>query len=194
MQLDNLKLAGTFLFAGVAQFILAMIIAEALYPGYSTSANFISDLGVGPSAAIFNTSIVLLGIAFIVATILIHRALKQKLFTIFLALTGIGTAGVGIFTGDFLIVHVTVSLIAFVSGSLASIFSYRLIRSPLKYASVILGLLGLSAFIISISGSTLGLGPGGIERMIVYPLLIWGLGVSGYLTSKGKDTTHRQET
>ncbi len=58
-----IKISGLVLFAGAAQFFLLVLIAEALYPQYSVANNYISDLGVGSTAYIFNTSIVLLGIA-----------------------------------------------------------------------------------------------------------------------------------
>ena len=188
MQLSNLKLAGTFLFTGAAQFILAMIITEALYPGYSTSANYISDLGVGPSALIFNTSIFLLGIMIVAGTYLIYRALRPRLFTVLLTLAGVGAMGVGIFTEDFLIVHFVASVVTFLFGSLAAISSYRLIRTPLKYLSAILGLFGLMALILMASGLTLDLGVGGIERMIAYPILLWGMGFGGHLANQDQET------
>lgn len=183
MQFANLRLAGIVLFIGAVQFVLAMIIAEALYPGYSTSANYISDLGVGPSALIFNTSVFFLGVAIIVGTYLIYRALRSVLFTVLLALAGIGAMGVGIFTEDFRVVHFVVSVVTFTFGSLAAIYSYRFIRTPLRYFSVILGLFGLAALILMGSGMTLGLGVGGIERMIAYPILLWGVGFGGYLAA-----------
>ena len=188
MQLSNLKLAGTLLFTGAAQFILAMIIAEALYPGYSTSANYISDLGVGPSALIFNTSIFLLGIMIVAGTYLIYRALRPRLFTVLLTLAGVGAMGVGIFTEDFLTVHFVASVVTFLFGSLAAISSYRLIRTPLKYLSAILGLFGLMALILMASGLTLDLGVGGIERMIAYPILLWGMGFGGHLANQDQET------
>jgi hypothetical membrane protein len=165
-----------------------MIIAEALYPGYNTSTNYISDLGVGPSAHIFNTSIFLLGVAIVAGTYLIYRALRPTLFTVLVTLAGIGAMGVGIFTEDSLYVHTVVSAITFLFGSLAAISSYRLIRTPLKYASVILGLFGLVALILMFFGITLGLGMGGIERMIAYPILLWGLGFGGHLASEHQET------
>jgi hypothetical membrane protein len=188
MQLSNLKLAGTFLFTGAAQFILAMIIAEALYPGYSTSANYISDLGVGPSALIFNTSIFLLGIMIVAGTYLIYRALRPRFFTVLLTLAGVGAMGVGIFTEDFLTVHFVASVVTFLFGNLAAISSYRLIRTPLKYLSAILGLFGLMALILMASGLTLDLGVGGIERMIAYPILLWGMGFGGHLANQDQET------
>ncbi len=46
MPFSNSKISGTLLLVGATQFILLSIVAEAVYPGYSTSANYISDLGV----------------------------------------------------------------------------------------------------------------------------------------------------
>lgn len=89
--------------------------------------------------------------------------------------------GVSIFTEDFLTVHFIASVVTLLFGSLAAISSYRLIRSPLKYLSVILSLLELMALILMASGIALGLGVGGIERMIAYPILLWGMGFGGHL-------------
>ena len=45
MSSDNsLKIAGSVCFLGGYQFFLCLIIAEALYPGYSDSEQFVSDL------------------------------------------------------------------------------------------------------------------------------------------------------
>lgn len=176
-------MAGIVLFVGAVQFVLAMIIAEALYPGYSTSANYISDLGVGPSALIFNASVFLLGGAIIVGTYLIYKAWKPMLFTVLLALVGIGAMGVGVFTEDFPVAHFVASVVTFLFGSLAAIYSYRLIKAPLKYFSLVLGFFGLAALVLMGSGLTLGLGVGGMERMIAYPILLWGVGFGGYLTA-----------
>jgi hypothetical membrane protein len=52
--------SGALFFIAATQFVLCLIIAEALYPGYSVSNNYISDLGVGPSAIVFNASVFLL--------------------------------------------------------------------------------------------------------------------------------------
>lgn len=184
MQLENLKSAGIILFTATAQFVLVMIISEALYTGYSTSENYISDLGVGPSAPIFNTSIFVLGILIIMGTYFIYRALRSGLFTVLLTLTGIGAMGVGIFTEDIPMMHFAASVVTFLFGSLATITSYRLIRTPLRYFSVILGIFALTALMLMAFSRYLGLGAGGMERMIAYPILLWGMGFGGYLTSQ----------
>ncbi len=62
------KVAGMVFFIAAAQFLLGLIIAEASYSGYSVSANYISDLGIGPSAVIFNSSVFLGGLLLLIGT------------------------------------------------------------------------------------------------------------------------------
>jgi len=71
------------------------------------------------------------------------------------------------------------------------IASYKLKRSPFSYVAVLLGIVTLSALALFISEIYLGLGKGGMERMIVYPALLWGVGFSGYsiAASEHKTTT-----
>jgi len=52
---------------------------------------------------------------------------------------------------------------------------------PFSVIAVILGLLSLGALVLFMAGMNLGLGVGGMERMIVYPLLMWGAGFGGHL-------------
>jgi hypothetical membrane protein len=54
----NQLLIGSLWFVGAAQFVLAMIVAEARYPSCSIANNAISDLGVGRTGRLFNASIV----------------------------------------------------------------------------------------------------------------------------------------
>jgi len=175
------KVAGTLFFVAASQFIIGMMIAEALYPGYSISTNYISDLGVGPSAMIFNSSVFLLGFLILVGAYFIHRAFNFKLLTLFLILTAIGAMGVGVFTEHYGSIHPVVSLIVFLFGGLSSLASYRLLRPFFSIIAVILGLITLGALGLFAAKVYLGLGPGGMERMIAYPNLIWGVGLGGYL-------------
>ena len=65
------------LFIGSVQFIIAMLIAEAIYPGYNVSRNYISDLGVGPAAGIFNSSVSLLGLTGILAAYFVQLRVSK---------------------------------------------------------------------------------------------------------------------
>ena len=190
MEFDNKRVAGTILFVGAAQFIVLMIIAETLYPNYSTSDNYISDLGVGPSALIFNSSIILLGLMIVAGTYFIYRVFRSRLFLVLLTLAGIGAMGVGVFTESAGGIHVVFSLITFLFGGLSAIAFYKVEKTPFNWLSVVLGTMGLVALVLFGSGNYLGLGAGGMERMIAYPILLWGAGLGGHLIgSSGKMST-----
>lgn len=175
------KVAGALFFVAASQFVIGMVVAEARYAGYSISAKYISDLGVGPSAMIFNSSVFLMGLLILIGAYFFQRAFNFKLLTLLLVLTAIGAMGVGVFTEHSGNVHLVVSLIAFLFGGLSSIASYRLVKQPLSIIAVILGLMALGALGLYGAQIYLGLGVGGMERMIVYPILLWGAGIGGYL-------------
>jgi hypothetical membrane protein len=181
MAYSNAKVAGALLFIAASQFILGLVIAEALYPGYSISANYISDLGVGPSAMVFNVSVFLTGLLVIIAAYFLQRGFNYRVLTVLLVLTAIGAMGVGVFTEHSGSIHGVVSLIAFLFGGLSAIASCRLLKLPFSVIAAILGLMCLGALVLFMTKVYLGLGVGGMERMIVYPLLAWGAGFGGYL-------------
>jgi hypothetical membrane protein len=148
MGYDYRKLAGALVFVGGAQFVLGMLVAEALYPGYSISQNYISDLGAGPSALIFNSSVFLFGLMIIVSAYFVHRSMKDRLVTGLLVLAGVGAMGVGVFPENYPAMHEIVSDIAFIFGGLLPMASYRLVGKPLGYLSVVMGVLSLSAMVL----------------------------------------------
>lgn len=181
MHLDDRQRAGLLLVAGTTQFAIGMIIAEAVDPTYSVSLNFISDLGMRAGAPIFNGSIILLGLTILLTSAYLYRAFKDRILMVVVLLAGIGAIGVGVFTEAFEVIHSVVSFITFVFAALSAIFAFRILRPPLSYLSVLLGVASLAALGLYVSGTFLGLGKGGMERMIVYPVLTWGIGFGGYL-------------
>jgi hypothetical membrane protein len=187
MKYDDRKIAGSLLFIGAVLCVLGIIVAEALYTGYSTSENYISDLGVGPSSLIFNSSLFLLGVLTVGGAYFIQRAFDFRLFSILAAITGIGAMGVGLFPEDAGVVHAVFSFITFLFAGLSAIMSYKLQKSPFSYFSVILGVVVLLALGLFASGTFLGLGKGGMERMIAYPALLWAIGFGGHLISYSSD-------
>jgi len=186
---SNLKVAGALFFVAASQFILALIVAEALYPDYSISVNYISDLGVGPSSAVFNFSVFLMGILMLVGVYFLQRAARFRVLTALLILSAIGAMGVGVFTEKSGSAHPVVSAIAFLFGALSAITSYRLVKSPFSSLVIILGLTALTALTLFATGNYLGLGEGGMERMILYPILTWGAGFGAYLIGKNEGET-----
>ncbi|NWG09959.1 MAG: DUF998 domain-containing protein [Nitrososphaerales archaeon] len=181
MAYDNRKIAGLLLFVGGVECVLGIIIAEALYAGYSTSQNYISDLGVGPSALIFNPSVFLLGVLFIAGAYFIQLAFKSRIFSILLALAGIGAVGVGVFTEDAGVIHIIFSTMVFAFGGISAIVSYKFEKPPLSYVSVVLGAVTILALVLMVFGIYLGLGVGGMERMVAYPALLWLIGFGAHL-------------
>jgi hypothetical membrane protein len=194
------KVAGVLFFIAVTQFTLGLTIAEALYPGYSVYGNYISDLGVGPSSIIFNSSVFLLGLLSLVATYFLRHSPNFRTVNMLLLLMAIGAMGVGVFTKDFTLAHGAVSSMAFFFGGLSAIASFKVLKKPFSLISIVLGAMTLVALALFSGGMVasgsltsteaydsifyLGLGPGGMERMTVYPLLIWLAGFAGHLVTK----------
>jgi len=169
------------LMIGLIQFALLMLVAEFLYPGYSSSLNYISDLGAGPepSRTIFNASVVILGVLAIAAGYLYLGFSEFKWFGFIVVISGIGGVGVGLFNEDTGSAHVFFSFIAFFFAATAALFSSRTQKAPLSALSILLGAMSIGALALYGAQQYLGLGAGGMERMIFYPVLIWGLIFTG---------------
>jgi hypothetical membrane protein len=192
------KLAGILFFVAVTQFALCLIVAEASYKGYSISDSYVSDLGVGPSAFVFNSSVFTLGLLIAFGAYFLGRDSRLKTVRILLLLMSVGAMSVGIITKDFTLGHGAVSSAAFFFGGLSAIASSQALKKPLSFVGVILGALSIGALALfsvgmvasgSISSTVaydsifyLGLGPGGMECMVIYPLLMWLALFGGQLT------------
>jgi hypothetical membrane protein len=202
MDYSNGKVAGAIIFVAVAQFVLGVIVSEALYSGYSISENYLSDLGVGSSSVIFNSSVFLLGLLLIVGAYFLHRAFGFTLLTVTFVLTAIGSMGVGIFTLDAGIMHSVAALFFFLFSGLSAIFAvvcsyvhgFKLMKMPFSAIAVILGLTELGGFVLLVGGIYFGLGAGGMQRMVLYPVLMWLAGFGGYLMAHSdRPTTQKTQ-
>jgi hypothetical membrane protein len=190
-----LKRAGTFIFVGVAQFAFCLTLAEIYYPGYDVSFNTLSDLGatceggvcefVQPSSDIFNASIVLLGIMLFVAAYYLWKGSSSKELSLFGLLSGIGAVGVGTFNESYGAAHVFFSAFIFFSIGIQALLVFKVARPPFSYFSMVTGVMTLAAIVLYGTNAYLGLGEGGMERMIVYPVLLGGLAFGGYLMAIG---------
>lgn len=180
MSNENRSLLGALLFVGVAQFILVIAITEALYPGYSVATDALSDLGVGQTALLFNASVAVLGVCVFIGSLVGQRTLGTGL-TITLAVTGACAVGVGVFPETTGAPHLVFAIAAFVFAAVSAIISYRVLRPPLSHFSVGLGIIALVAIVLLVTGHYLGIGKGGMERMIAYSILVWALGFGGAL-------------
>jgi hypothetical membrane protein len=174
---------------GALQFGFLLFIAECLYPGYSISKNYISDLGVGPepSRALFTASIIIFGACILAASYLLSKGGSDRIFSLCLALAGIGSIGVGLFNEvDYTYLHKVSAFLAFGFGGIAVLFSLRISKPPFSYISLVLGSVSLAALVLLLTKNYLGLGAGGMERMIAYPIIIWAIAFGAYLMHPGQ--------
>jgi len=201
------KVAGMLFFIATTQFVLGLNIAEALYPDYSVSDNYISDLGIGPTAILFNSSVFLLGLLLLIGTYFLRHISNFKTVNILLLLMAVGAMGVGVFTKDFRTAHGAVASMTFFFSGLSAISSFKVLKKPFSLISIILGTMTLGAFALFSSGMItsgsltsdiaydssfyMGLGPGGMEHMIVYPVLMWLAGFSGHLVTQQETQTDK---
>jgi hypothetical membrane protein len=208
MALSNAAKSGVAIFVGAAQFGILMIVSEIIDSSanpphvlgtgnetgyvYSVSSNYISDLGANcratpcympPSAYLFDASIALLGLLIIVGAFFLHRAFKWMPATIPIAIAGIACIGVGLFPETTGIVHHIFSDITFLFIGISAIITFKLQKKPMGYISVLLGLITLVAAGLYSTDVYLGLGAGGMERIIVYPVLLWALGFGGHMAA-----------
>ncbi|MCI4331487.1 MAG: DUF998 domain-containing protein [Thermoplasmata archaeon] len=191
------KAGGVLLAVGSVQFVLGMAIAQLLWKGsFSLSQNYISDLG-GPDAAaawVFNDSVRILGLCAIAGGYLLYRAFAPKTFSrlgvAMLLLAGLGAIAVGTFPeqspelgGN---IHALASLTAFLGGGLALAFlAVAMLRDTrwdgYRLFTMLCGLVTLTAIALLVSGRYAGLGPGGMERLVAAPILLWGALVGVHL-------------
>ena len=131
--------------------------------------------------SIFNISLLILGVLIIIGTYYLHRIFQAKILTVLLTITAVGCMCVGIFTEHNEPMHSIASSVVFLFGGLSVIVSSRWIQQPFSYVSLVLGIISLGALLLYGVHQYLGVGVGGMERMIVYPLLTWMMGFGGYL-------------
>lgn len=192
------KLSGTLLVISGAAVLMGIVTAEALYPAaYSTNHNSVSDLAAmrpqdlirQPSADIFNWTMIGAGVLVIVAAYFLYRALQKWAVPVLTALLGAGMVGVGIFPGNTGNTHMLLANLAFAAGSIAAILSWKVSSSPLRYLFLTLGSAALVSMICASDllinwAPVARLGEGGIERWIVYPVVLWMVGFGAYLASR----------
>jgi hypothetical membrane protein len=183
------------------QFVVAMGVVQAAWsapPTYSLLHNYISDLGntgcgpwpsstsarvCSPWHDVFNGSSIALGLLVVLGAVLVRSAFPRKgSSTVGLALLivgGLGAVGVGLSPENVdLTVHSLSAALAFVLGNLSLIvLGFAMFRDTrwggYRAYSMLSGLVGVIAFALFEAGHDLGLGVGGMERLIVAPLLLW---------------------
>jgi len=206
----SVRWGGVLIGVGVVQFVVAMAWVQSRYGGYSLLTNYISDLGntsTSPLPAVFNDSIILLGVFAFLGTLLAWGGFPRggpRVVGLFLLLiASISAILVGLFPENVNPnVHDVVSLMVFLPGGLALVLlavgmrerthwsSYRLFSAVLGFVTLV----SLAYYAPTQLNNTTW-DPGLIERLIVAPILIWGFVAGVHLaglprfSSAGRATT-----
>jgi len=178
-----------FLIGGI-QWFLGILAAESWYDGYSSRIDYVSDLGTGPTALIYNVSVFLFGVFVLLGTIFFYRTHKKRLFPSLFVICSIGIMGVGVFPANLQPMHSVATLLAILFGAFAAVASSTQQAKPMSVISVVLGLMSFILAMVFIPylglpyGSTetfLGMGKGSLERWAINPILAWIIAFGGYL-------------
>jgi hypothetical membrane protein len=194
----NLTIAGVLAAVASIEWIIGVFVAQAYYPNYSITQNALSDLGATchtstaytpnacliyqPSSIIFNTTLTLFGVLSIPAAYLVNRTLRKRPLSILLSLFGLGVLIDGVFAENVqLTIHALGGLVAFGAGALAAIAVYRLGEATprsFQYFSAAIGIVSLAGALVllllplgTLENSFIGFG--GVERITLYPLIVW---------------------
>jgi hypothetical membrane protein len=184
-------LPGILLFLLAAQFMTAIMLAASMAPGYDMAGGAISDLGTYPETALlFNTSLVAVGLLNIAGGYAYYRIHGRRWILAIFVLAGIGAAGAGFVPLNTSDLHGLFALVAFVFFSIEALACATLVAGPVRWLSVVAGLIGLAFVVVMIigdSGNSAVFGPighGGAERMIAYPPMLWLMAFGGYLMGR----------
>ena len=193
---QDARIAGVLLSLAGAAILMGFITAEALYPGlYTTHTNTVSHLGASeppnsvvlqPSAAIFDITMLVTGAMILAGAWFAYRALRRKAVLIPTALLGAGTLGVGVFPLTHPTPHTLFAFTAFLAGGIAVVLSSRVTTAPFRYLWMLLGTVALGATVLALDAfrswaPMVELGEGGLERWIVYPIVLWLVAFGSYL-------------
>ncbi len=191
--------AGLLFFVLAAQFMLVIMLAASIAPGYDFSGAAISDLGVIASTSLlFNASLVVVGALNVLGGFLYYRSHRRGLVLALFVLAGIGALGAGAFPLDRGDLHSLFALVAFVFFNLEAIAVGALTSGVMRAISVLAGAVGLVFVVLMVIGdggneAAFGaIGHGGTERMIVYPAMLWMLALGGHLMAARGDAGPRQ--
>jgi hypothetical membrane protein len=165
-----------------------VMVATSMAPNYDVQGGAISDLGViGETAALFNGALWAVGALNIVSGYLLYRTHGRAWILAVFLLAGLGAIGAGLVPLNRSDLHGIFALVAFVFFNLEALAAATLVSGPMRWVSVVAGLVGLGFVILMVIGDggnpgVFGpIGHGGAERMIVYPSMLWLMAFGGYL-------------
>lgn len=196
------KLGPVLYVTSIQYFLIQLVVALRWSPPYSLSRDTISDLGntacgtwngryvCSPLHSLMNASFVTLGITMILGSVLISRYFATGPTSVAgfaaMAIAGVGVIMVGFFPENSApTLHELGAAIPFALGNasliiLALSFEVPAVLRAYFFLSGMVALLGLVAFA---SRHYLGLGEGGLERVVAYPQTICLIAIGCYMTA-----------
>jgi hypothetical membrane protein len=196
LRYNPLRIAGVLYVVGVFQFFIFELVAETLYPGYSVATNYISDLGAKcaappstldcvvyqPTATIFDTTNVLLGLMLLAGTILVFLGTRRRWYLVTAAVADLAIVLVAIFPEDTGWVHAIDSQVLFVFLGVSLVLAWTVVRG-VAIRSLVMAF-GILTLYFTVTGPTSVVGVGGEERLLVLSALVGLLALGGYLTGQ----------
>lgn len=177
------------------QYYIVQFVAALNWPttaSYSWLHNTISDLAntecgpygsrlvCSPLHTSMNVSFVTLGITMIVGSFLLARSLAKNTGAYIgfscMVIAGIGTILVGLFPENTIsMLHVLGATLPFTLGNIGMIIIGLTVAmaKPLRYLTILSGVIGVVALVLFMNHTYLGIDIGGMERIVAYPQSIW---------------------
>ena len=205
---EHHSLAGPALWILSIQYFAVQLAAALTWMvSYSWRLNTISDLGntacgtyggryvCSPLHVIMNVSLMALGITMVLGSLLIYRQFKNSRYTLVgfscLAISGLGSLLVGLFPENSVAtMHVAGAALSFFVGNMGLVILSMALSIPkgLRIYTFLSGTLALTALGLFLSHSYLGLGEGGLERIVAYPQTVWliAFGIYAYTHNSRK--------
>ncbi len=200
----NSRILGSIFWVSSIQYFVVQIVVAAAYNGhFSLAHNTISDLGntvcgvygdryvCSPLHWLMNISFVILGLTQLLGAFLLARVSTKKLSNLMgfgsMVLAGIGTIIVGFYPENTIgSLHAYGATLPFLLGNIAMLLLAKHQNFPkwLTYYSYVSGVTGLTALLLFMTMTYLGLGQGGMERVVAYPQTIWMITVGIYILRK----------
>ena len=180
-----------FIFVG-AVFILLVTLLESLYPDYSIHSNTISDLlAVGKETAYLGEPVMfIIAAAWIAGGYYLARH-TGKVLLVLNIMPGTGLLLAVLSPENVNIaIHSVGAVLAFFISPVVMLLTLRSINTSFRYFTLALAITSLSFAVLEFGAYYSSLvqqtfGPGGAERMIIYPIMIWLIGYGSHLLGKG---------
>jgi hypothetical membrane protein len=192
-----------FWMLSVQYYVVQVVVASAWQVPFSLRFNTISDLGntacgqygqrivCSPLHADMNGSFIALGVSMMIGSLLIYNEFKESRATAFgfgaMAAAGFGTLLVGLFPENTVsALHILGAGLPFFVGNVGLVvLGLKLpVPKPLRLYTLVSGAVMLIALALFVAGVYLGLGIGGMERVVAYPQTIWLIVFGMYLGKK----------